>query len=397
MAFTLVVNPGSSSKKYALYSAGGLLCSMKFERVADGFEQCTEHNGTRQKCEGVSASSYASSLEYFLDWVIKTAVIKNHADVTDAVVRVVVPGTYFQKHACITDIYLHKLREQEATAPLHIPHIIREIEVLQRVLPRAKLKAASDSAFHATMPTFTRSYSMPPSDAREYDIYRFGYHGLSVASVVRRHLAVIGVDPTQLIVCHIGSGVSVTAVNNGHSVDTTMGYAPGSGLVMATRAGDLDAGALLALMNRKNMRPLDAQNYLQISGGLQALCGVADLRLVLEHAAQGDQSARLALDMYGYHCAKSVAAMTVVLSGITSLVFTATAGERSSVLRSVICEKLRHLGVELDASKNEQLVSKDGVISTPESAVTVAVIRTDEMGEMYAVSQELQEPFIATA
>lgn len=389
MAFTLVVNPGSSSKKYALYHKGDNVCSMKFERVATGFEQCTERNGTRKKCEGVSPTAYAAAIEHFIEFCVSEGVIASPLDIASGVVRVVVPGTYFQQHTLVTDIYIHKLRDQESAAPLHIPHILQEIKFIRRVLPDLLLVAASDSAFHATMPALARTYSLPRSDTAQFDLYRFGYHGLSVASIVRKHHAVLGSEPTKLVVCHIGSGVSVTAVRDGVSVETTMGYAPGSGLVMASRAGDVDTGALLAIMRLKNLRPLDAQSYLQVSGGLFGVCQEADLRLVLERAAQGDGPATLALEMFVYHCAKSIAATTVALQGLNSLVFTATAGERSATLRGLICTQLAHLGVHIDGERNEQLVSKDGLCSDHASAVKVAVIKTDEMGELYLVGRQL--------
>jgi acetate kinase len=159
----------------------------------------------------------------------------------------VAPGTYFQQHRLIDESYLAKLRDLSQVAPLHVPHLIAEIEATLQILPKATLVGISDSAFHASMPRVSRNYSLPGEDAEKFDIYHFGYHGLSVASVLKKADELNKSPLSRVIVCHIGSGVSVTAVKDGKSIDTTMGYAPGSGLLMGTRAGDLPTGALLSL------------------------------------------------------------------------------------------------------------------------------------------------------
>lgn len=390
MAYTLVVNPGSSSKKYALYHEGKVIFTMRFECTDFGYEQCTEIGGIRQHCEGVSADTFGTALEHFLAAAVLAEAIITPDVITTVAVRVVVPGSVFQKHCRIDDAYIRQLKDHEAAAPLHVPHTLRELAAVRMLLKEATLIAASDSAFHATLPDEARLYSIPSEDARSTDVYRFGYHGLSVASVVRRHHAVVGYEATRAVVCHIGSGVSVTAVKDGKSIETTMGYAPGNGLLMASRAGDVDAGALLALMHARNWRPIDAQSYLSNHGGLCALARTADLRLVIEAAARGEVESVRAVRMYVYQIARAIAAATVSLRGFDSLIFTATAGERSSLLRTSIAGELGHLGVVLDTNKNEEAHSKDAIISATGSQVKVAVIRTDEMGEMYAVARQLE-------
>lgn len=389
MAFTLVVNPGSSSKKYALFADGVARLTMRFERTPLGFEQCTEIGTTRQKCEGVSADTFSEALSHCLAVAQSSGLVADLSQIEAVIVRVVVPGTAFQRHGVIDEMYLHRLKDQEGAAPLHIPHTLREIAAVRQALPEAQLLAASDSAFHATLPLSARTYSIEPSLAAEFDVFRFGYHGLSVASVVRRHHAVVGYEPTRAIVCHVGSGVSVTAVAAGKSVATTMGYAPGTGLPMASRAGDLDSSALLALMRARSWRPLDAETYLSTHGGLRALSGTPDLRLVIEAAARCEHAAMHALDHYVAHLAAAVATAAVSLGGIDSLIFTATAGERSSFLRARVAEKLAFLGVTLDEAKNAQAHSKDALISAHGSQVKMAIIRTDEMGEMALIARTL--------
>ena len=386
MALTLVVNPGSSSKKYALYKNGTAVLTMYYERTPLGFELCTEVSQTRQTCEGVSADTFNEALSHCLAFAQSDGLVADLAQIETVVVRVVVPGTAFLRHCRIDADYLHRLKNQECSAPLHVPHTLREIAIVQKVLPQARLLAASDSVFHASIPSCARTYSIEPAVAAEHDLYRFGYHGLSVASVVRRHHAVVGYDPTRAVICHIGSGVSVTAVAAGKSVATSMGYSPSTGLPMASRAGDLDGGVVLALMRARSWRPLDTETYLSTRGGLCALSGTPDLRLVIEAAARCEQAAVQALDHYVHHLATAIAVATVSLGGIDSLIFTATAGERSSFLRARIAAKLGFLGVVLDEAKNELAHSKDAIISPQGSLVKVAVVRTDEMGEMALVA-----------
>ncbi len=390
MARTLVINPGSSSKKYAVYEEGTVLLSMRFERTGSGYEECVDIGGQRQKCEGISTDSYGEALARVL---AELSVLTALGDPTIAtvVVRVVVPGTAFQRHAVIDDVYVHRLRECEDLAPLHVPHILREIATVRRILPAAHVIAASDSAFHATLPPSVREYSIPARDAATYDLYHFGYHGLSVASVLARFHAVVGADPQRTVIAHVGSGVSVTGVKEGKSMYTTMGYAPGSGLMMATRAGDIDTGATLALMRKRSWRPLDTETYLSTHGGLLAATGSADLRQVLLQAAQHDSAATVALERYVGGIARAIAAAHVTVGGADTIVFTATVLERSAILREHLMHALAPLGVIYDAERNDRMCSRDGVISAVGSPIKVAVIRTDEMGEMYRVGEEVKK------
>jgi acetate kinase len=382
MAFTLVINPGSSSKKFALFRDTTLVLDAYVERSDDGFEMCSIVGGVQQKCDLIDKKEYKNSLRNFLGLAAQSEYSIEAAAIVRVVLRVVAPGTYFQKHQRITDAYVSRLAANSELAPLHIPHVLQEIEAVRQFLPEATLIGVSDSAFHATMPEVARRYSLPASEAAALDLYRFGYHGLSVASVMRRMLRVCGCSYKNVIVCHIGSGVSVTAVRDGQSIDTTMGYAPGSGVLMGSRAGDVDAGALLALMQQKNLKPKDAQVYLQSQGGLRALGGESDLRLLLERKAKGDANATLAIDAFIYHLQKTIGAYSVVLGGVDAILLTATASERSSALRAALIRPLTSLGIELDETKNDACVSRDGIISTTNSRVCVAVIKTAEADEL---------------
>ncbi len=390
MAITLIINPGSSSKKYALYIEGVLALTAYVEKAEVGYVFCASRRGVESlPCEKLTAVEYKDSLSKFIDVATTEKIIESKTAITRIAIRIVAPGTYFQRHRRVDEGFVTELKNTVAIAPLHGPHIQNELQTARILLPQVAILAISDSAFHRTMPAIARQYSLPADVQGRHDLYRFGYHGLSVSSVVRRIHALTGAAPKRAIVCHIGSGVSVTALHSGVSIDTTMGYAPGSGLIMGTRAGDLDAGAFLALMHARNLKPLDAQNYLQTEGGLKAIAEEADLRLLLDRKMHGDKEAILAIDSFIYQIQKAIGSYVVALGGLDQLIFTATASERSPVLRALLCERLTALGIELDADKNEACVGRDGIISTYTSPIKVVVAKSDEAGEMLFLANQV--------
>ena len=387
MGITLVVNPGSSSKKYALYVDGQAALEWRFEQAASGFEVCERRIGATQTCEPIKRSAFQDSFARVKEETTNYLKHLGAGRMLEAVVvRVVAPGSYFQSHRRVDEEYLAALRAQETAAPLHIPSTLRELTGVRAQFAGVPIIAASDSAFHQAMPARARRYSIPAGDAASFDLYRFGYHGLSVASVVRRLHPLIGQDPSRLVVCHIGSGTSVTAVRDGASVATSMSYSPASGVPMGSRAGDLDAAGLLQLMRQKRFRPLEAEVYLNTMGGLAGMSGDGDIRRLLDRRAQGDAEATTALETFVYHLQCRIAEMVVPLGGLEVIALTATAAVRSSELRELLLRGLSPLGVTLDPDRNAQYHSRDGVISASESAVKVVVIRTDEMGEMAQIA-----------
>ncbi len=386
MATTLVVNPGSSSRKYALYQGGQSVLELKFEDTNTGFEVCTQISEKQQTCEAISHSDFSDSFGRAAD-VVQGYLFKNSQKkkIDAVVVRVVAPGTYFQKHAFITDDYIAMLKKKEASAPLHIPVILQEIQRVKKNFKQIPIIAASDSAFFSDMPICAREYSIAQEDMKQFDIYRFGYHGLSVASIVRRIHPLIGQEPEKMIVCHIGNGVSVSAVKKNRGVETTMGFAPATGLIMGSRAGDIDSAALLELMRSKHLRPSEAEMYINTSGGLAGIAKESDIRRLLDKRSQNDVLATQAIDAFTYNIQKAIAAGTVALGGLDVLVLTATAAVRSAELRQLVVQRLAHLGIQISQERNDVLVGKDGIISVRNSPVKVVAMRTDEMGEMAVV------------
>jgi acetate kinase len=388
MGTTLTVNPGSSSKKYALYRDGVMVRELVFESANIGFESCTVKRGSQQTCAPITGPEFDNAF---------AIVAKECQDfcaaeggVVDTIgIRIVAPGTAFQKNTVVDEAYLVLLREKEQLAPLHIPAVLREISESKKYFPKTRIIAASDSAFHSSLPFMAREFSLDRVDADTFDIRRFGYHGLSVASIVNRVHAVVGQDYERMVVCHIGSGVSVTAVKRGVSVETSMGYSPVSGIPMSCRASDLGADALLQLMREKKMKPSEATVYLNRHGGLSGVAGDSDIRHLLDRRSKGEAVATQTLDLFAYHIQKAVAASTVSLGGIDALIFTGTAGFRSAELRTLVTKNLQYLGVVIDEEKNDVLVGKEGAISNHTTPVKVVVMRTDEMREIARVAEQL--------
>lgn len=381
MALTFVVNPGSVSKKYALFQERAPVLQFVFEHTVSGFEVCVHAGDGLQQCSSITQEEYQDSFTR-VSIEVQRYLSMHQCTLDTVAVRVLAPGRQFQQHQAIDDAFVFALRQQEFSMPLHVPFILQEIQNCKQTFADTPMVAISDSAFHQTLPQRARDFSIDRSDAETYDIYRFGYHGLSVASVIRRIHPVTGNNPSRTIVCHVGGAVSVTSVKDGKSVDTSMGYSPSSGLPMGSQVGDIDPGGLLQLMRAKNLKPSEASMYLHSKGGLYGLAETSDIRQLLDRRSRGDATAKQALDLFIFHIQKAIAAATVSLGGVDMLVLTGTACTRSSELRRFLLQDLAYLGMDIDIDRNDVLVGQDGVCSTQKSKVKVATIRTDEMGEM---------------
>lgn len=379
MDITLVINPGSASKKYAFFKGGRRVLSVSFEHVGEGYGKCLEIDGVRQECESATAHAFESAVEEVLGIAKREGVIHDAGEIARVGIRIVAPGTFFETHREIDEVYIQNLQKMADAAPLHIPHTITEIKALKKILPEVVCIGVSDSSFHATIPEYARTYSISRTDKETFDVYRFGYHGLSVSSVLKESTKMLGSCGERVIVCHVGSGVSVTAVRGGKSIDTTMGFSPTSGLMMSSRAGDLDSGALLYLMKKKNLSVEEAEIYITKHGGFAGVLGQSDLRIILDRRARGDQDAQMAVDMFVYHIRKTIGAYTAALGGLDLLVFTATAAERNPLVRAYICRGLEGLGIILDAKANEELMGRPGVLHRDTSTAKIVVVHTNEM------------------
>jgi acetate kinase len=262
-------------------------------------------------------------------------------------------------------------------APLHNAPALAAIDDARRLLPAHPHVAVFDTAFHAGMPAAAATYAIPRTWREDWGIRRYGFHGLSVQWSAERVTELLGAEGARrLVVCHLGGGCSITAVRNGRSVDTSMGFTPLEGVPMATRSGSVDPGALLYVQRVHGLSVDDVDRALNRESGLEGLSGGRDLRQ-LEVAASRDESARLALDVYTYRIAGAVAAMCAALGGLDAVAFTAGVGEHSPAVRSAVCERLGFLGVKLDPDRNER-TTPDADIAARESGVRLLVIAARE-------------------
>lgn len=390
MALTLIINPGSSSKKYTLFSGAEIVATYRFERNEQQFEVCREHNGQAQLCAGVTSEEYSSALAYVIKTATAAGIITPQKAITRVGVRVVAPGTYFASHRLITTEYIEQLDKATALAPLHIPHTVAELKAVKVALPQALVVGVSDSAFHQTMPSYARAFALDSHDIESHDLYRFGYHGISYASIARQLPKLLPLTAKRVVVCHIGSGMSMCALKDGKSIDTTMGFAPGSGLMMGARAGDIEPGVILELMRLHHFQPRDMQTYLQTRGGFAGLTGESDFRHLLARYEQGEARVVAAFEQCVYRFQKTLGSYLVALGGLDAVVVTATAAERSPQLRALLLEGLGSIGLELDHDRNDATIGRDGIISTRDSHVLAAVIRTNESAEVLAITESFE-------
>ncbi len=276
----------------------------------------------------------------------------------------------------VTDELVADLRGLVALAPLHQPVALDAIEAVRRAAPDVPAVVCFDTAFHADLPPAARTYALPRDWRERHGVRRYGFHGLSYAYASRRAAELLGRPDLRLVVAHLGSGASLAAVREGRSMDTTMGFTPLEGLVMATRSGTVDPGLLLWLVEHGGLTASEVLDGVDRGGGLLGLAGTKDMREVLQRSADGDADARLALEVYLHRLAGSVAAMTASLGGLDALVVTGGVGEASAEVRRLLVERLGYLGLALD--EGNEHVEGDAVVSPSDAAVPVLVVKARE-------------------
>ena len=268
--------------------------------------------------------------------------------------RVVHGGIEFVEPVLLDDAVVRRLEALADLAPLHQPKSLRGIELARRALPDVPAVACFDTAFHACIPAAAATYALPREWRKRWPLRRFGFHGLSHAYASRRAAELAGPDAHRIVTCHLGAGASLAAVRDGVSVDTTMGFTPLDGLVMATRSGSVDPGLILWLEEHMGMPPSELASTLEHRSGLLGLSGMSDMKAILEAEASDDEDARLAVEVYLHRLRGLIAAMAAALDGLDVLVFTGGVGERSAAIRARAADGLGFLGVEVDAQRNEE-------------------------------------------
>lgn len=299
--------------------------------------------------------------------------------------RIVHGGTEFSNPVVIDRATAERLRALTDLAPLHQPKSLAALEAVSAVLPGLPAVACFDTAFHATMPAAAATYALPLEWRKQWNLRRFGFHGLSHAYASRRAAALVGRSELRVVTCHLGAGASLAAVMNGRSVDTTMGFTPLEGLVMATRSGSVDPGLVLWLQEHAGIPQGELAAALEHRSGLLALAGTADMRAILASVEVGEPRACLALDVYVHRLRAGIAAMAASMSGMDALVFTGGVGENAPAVRHRAAEGLGYLGVKVDAGRN---ASARGDLEIGDSPVRTFVIAAREDLE---IAREVRE------
>lgn len=382
----LVLNCGSSSIKYALYNMDdrSVMTSGGAERVGlDGaFVKVKLANGEKKQIMH-DIPEHTEGVKFIFSLLTdpEIGVIKNLKEIDAVGHRMVHGGEKFNKSVVLTDEVLKVFEECSDLAPLHNPANLKGVHAVSELMPGLPQVGVFDTAFHQTMPAKAYMYAIPYELYDKYAIRRYGFHGTSHRYVSKRVCEFLGVKPEEkrVITCHIGNGGSVAAVEYGKCIDTTMGLTPLEGVMMGTRSGDIDGGAVSFIQKKLGLDADGISNLLNKKSGLLGITGISsDMREIDAAAKSGNEKAQLALDMYFYRIKKYVGAFAAAMGGTDIIVFTAGVGENQVNMREEVCRNMEWMGVKLDTEKNAAVHGEEAVISAPDSKVTVVVVPTDE-------------------
>lgn len=382
----LVLNCGSSSIKYKLFDmeSNEVVAQGGIEKIGlkGSFLKFPLPNGDKVVLEG-EILEHQAGIEYILGVLTskKYGVIKSLDEIDAVGHRVVHGGEVFNTSVLINDEVIKKMEECIELAPLHNPPNLAGVYAVKELMGSIPQVGVFDTAFHQTMPPEAYMYGVPYSLYEKYAIRRYGFHGTSHRYVSHKACEILGVpyESQRIISAHIGNGGSLAAIKGGVSVDTSMGMTPVEGLLMGTRAGDVDAGIVSYIMEKENIGPQAISTLVNKHSGLLGISGVSsDMREIRAAIADRNERAKLAYDMFVYRIKKYIGAYTAALGGVDILLFTGGIGENAFYIREQIGRELEFLGIKLDEEKNSKTFGEEAIISTPDSKITVMVVPTDE-------------------
>ena len=377
----LVINAGSSSLKYQLMNpeTGDVSAKGLCERIyIDG--RLTHKVGDSKVVKDIPMPSHSEAIQAVLEILVDAeyGVIKSVDEIDAVGHRVLHGGMEFSDSCIVDDAVIAAIKKCIPLGPLHNPANLMGIEACQAVMPKTPQVAVFDTAFHMTMPPKAYRYAIPTEYFENDDIRRYGFHGTSHKYVARRTAELVGKKEFKMINCHLGNGSSLAAIKDGKCQDTSMGLSPLAGVPMGTRSGDIDACVVQFICNKYGMNVDECLNMLNKKSGVLAISGVSsDFRDLEDGNAKGNENCTLALNKFFYEVAKYIGAYTAALNGIDVLTFTAGVGENGPETRQAICDYLGFMGVKIDAEANK-CRGKERLISTPDSAVQVWVVPTNE-------------------
>ena len=380
----LVINCGSTSLKYQLIDSEteAVLAKGLCERIGIDGRLVYQKAGNDKEITEASMPTHKEAIQMVLEALTneKTGAIKSLEEVNAIGHRIVHGGEKFASSAIITDEMIKAVEECNDLAPLHNPANLIGIRVCSELMPNVPQVGVFDTAFHQTMPAKAYLYGLPIEYYKNYKVRRYGFHGTSHSFVSKRAVEFLGLDKdnSKVIVCHLGNGSSISAVQNGKCVDTTMGLTPLEGVVMGTRSGSIDPAIVEYIAKKENLDLAGVMNVLNKKSGLQGMSGVSsDMRDLRAAAAEGNEDAKNAIEVLCYGIAKYVGGYVAAMNGVDAIVFTAGIGENVGMIREKVCSYLGYLGVTIDAKANEAM-GEEVVISGADSKVKVAVIPTNE-------------------
>ncbi|HAX92512.1 MAG TPA: acetate kinase [Bacteroidales bacterium] len=383
----LVLNCGSSSIKYQLFEMGETtqrLAKGLLERIGLN-DSILTHKPTGEEPYRVISDIPDHTLGINMVMSALTdprhGVIKDITEIKAVGHRVVNGGEIYKESVLIDNEVKRQVEINSELAPLHNPANLKGILSVEKLIPGVPQVAVFDTSFHQTMPDYAFMYALPYEYYEKYRIRKYGYHGTSHKFVASKAAGLLGKDVKKLkiITCHLGNGASITAVQNGRSIDTSMGFTPVDGLIMGTRTGEIDAGVLIFIADKEHLNMTGVNNLINKKSGVAGISGLSsDMRDLELAAAEGNEKALLALNMYAYKVRKFIGSYYAVLNGLDLLVFTGGVGENDHKMRAMICSDMEALGIEFDREANAGVKGKDKVISKEGSKATVMTITTDE-------------------
>ncbi|EDO7278117.1 acetate/propionate family kinase [Campylobacter coli] len=389
----LVLNSGSSSIKFKFFDDKVVKASGLVEKIGEEKSKVILKNALNdEKFEReLAIRNHEHGLQIVNELFKESGILEDLNALDGCGHRIVHGGRNLSEHCLVDDYVLKEIDRVSIFAPLHNPAHLAGIKTMMKAAPNVKNTVIFDTAFHRTMPDFAYMYALPYDFYDKHNIRRYGFHGTSHAFVSARAAKLLGKDKEDLnaISAHLGNGASVCAIEGGKSVDTSMGFTPLEGLVMGTRCGDLDPAILPFISNLKGLTIEEIDTLLNKKSGLYGICGSNDFRDIGVKIEQGDDKARLAFDMFCYRLLKYIGAYFTVLPRTDAIIFTGGIGENAALVRQKVCEKLSHLGIELDTELNNEKTSCERAISTANSKVKIFIIPTDEELEIARVTEEL--------
>lgn len=383
----LVLNCGSSSLKYQILNMGEeatLLASGLVERIGLKKGVLTHKPEGKDKFKTVQdIPNHSVGINLVLAALVDAdhGVISDIKEINAAGHRVAHGGEYFQDSAFITEEAKANIKACCELAPLHNPANLEGILAIEKLLPGLPQVAVFDTSFHQTLPKEAFMYGLPYDCYETLKVRKYGFHGTSHKFVANKACEILGwnIEDKKIVSCHLGNGASVCAIDGGKSIETSMGFTPNEGLLMGTRTGNLDLGALLYIAEKKDLSIQETNNLINKESGLAGISGISsDMRDLENAAAEGNERAQLALDMFAYRVKRFVGSYIASLGGVDLILFTGGIGENDAVSREKIAGKFDYLGMTFDFEKNKGLRGKDAVISTEDSKVKCMIVTTNE-------------------